>query len=167
MAGLRLGPLRLGAGGVRRLGASLGAVAVASGLWLGAATAAGQPVAEPGPGAGRPAGALRVVARRPLHQVIASWLRPGGGPLPGGAAVGRARRALSGSYVRPTPDGAVVATGTGREVEVRTTPATRLPARRPRPGEPVLVIGRALPDGTFEARAVFLRRPPAAARALL
>jgi hypothetical protein len=167
MATVRVGPLRLGAGGVRRLGASLGALAVAGGLWLGAAAAAGQPAADPGAGAGRPAGALRLVTRRPLHQVIAAWLRPGGGAPAGGAAVGRAGRALSGRYVRPTPDGAVVVTGAGREVEVRTTPATRLPARRPRPGEPVLVIGRTLPDGAFEARAVFLRRPLGAARGLL
>ena len=131
-----------------RRAALLGAAAVAGGLWLGAATAA--PLQE----------------RPPLHRAVASRLRgETARPTP------REFTILRGIYLRPAPDGgAVIATAGGRTVEVRPGPDARLPARRPRPGDRLLAIGRAVVTpgaepgdrsdarGEFEARAVFLRR---------
>ena len=136
-----------------RRAALLGAAAVAGGLWLGAATAA--PLQE----------------RPPLHRAVASRLRgETARPTP------REFSILRGIYLRPAPDGgAVIATAGGRTVEVRPGPDARLPARRPRPGDRLLAIGRVVvaergaepgaepgdrsdARGEFEARAVFLRR---------
>jgi hypothetical protein len=205
MPALAVGPLRLGQRAVLRLATALSVVAVAGGMWLGAATAespgpplgvlpgtavatpggapapspagdatpaggatspspagAGQggqsagAVPSPAGGAGaRPARALR----RPLHQLVAAWLQ---GKPPGQAPA--QARLVTGRYLRPSADGAVVAVGRGQTVDVRFTAQTRFPVRQPRPGDPVLVMGRHLPDGTFEARAVAVRRTGTPAR---
>ncbi|MGH2349982.1 MAG: hypothetical protein ACRDI2_24245, partial [Chloroflexota bacterium] len=56
-----------------------------------------------------------------------------------------------------TQDGALIRVARGEERLVRITSQTRLPARRPRPGDAILVIGRPTADGAFEARAILIR----------
>ena len=53
---------------------------------------------------------------------------------------------------------ATLATAGGQPVTVRVTPQTRLPLRRPRAGDGVLVVGQPEADGSWVARAVLLRR---------
>jgi hypothetical protein len=55
-------------------------------------------------------------------------------------------------------ESATIAPGAGGPVTVRVTPQTRLPQRRPRVGDGVLVVGQPQADGTWVARAVLLRR---------
>jgi hypothetical protein len=144
--------------------AGIGAgVAIGGGLLFGVATAApAEPAEVPGaatPTAGatpsRPPPGIRRRPRAPLHRLLLARLR---GETPAAAASNA--RVLIGRLVRLGPDGAVVLTLEGPR-QVRVTPRTRLPARRPRPGDGVLLIGRSLPDGTFEARAVMARAPRA------
>jgi hypothetical protein len=75
-------------------------------------------------------------------------------------------RTFVGRYVRATADGAIITTARGQTVEVRFTPETRLPGRRPLPGDRVLVVGQGTGGGAVQARAVFVRRAAPAARAL-
>lgn len=158
-----IGPLRLTQALALQLGASATAAAVAGGLWLGVVTAAdpvgtalpsggippvGQPESNSGLGA---SGLPPTWPRKPLHALLQSRLL-------GEKAAPAQRQVVAGRLVRLGVDSAVVATGPGQTRTVVVSPQTRFPARRPRQGERLIIVGRPLPDGTFQATAVL--RPP-------
>ena len=73
-----------------------------------------------------------------------------------GAPIAAAGRIVSGRLVEFAGNTATIQTGNGQTRVVRVTPQTRLPLRRPRPGDAVLVIGQPARDGVFNARAIAL-----------
>ena len=156
--------------------AALAAIAaLAGGLALGVASASAlpsstlppalPPSAPSGPGAGQggqPVPPARPVARRPLHMQIAARLQ--GQPEPRGQVPSLPGVAVTGRLMEydPATGSAVLALPQGQQRTVRITAQTKLPKRRPRPGDFVLVVGRRAPDGTFTARAVMARPQRAA-----
>jgi hypothetical protein len=169
MPSLRVGPVAIGPRAARRFAVAGSVAALVGGLWLGVATAAdpvesGGPAPAPPaapPGTAAPAARLpralewllgRNPPRKPLHTVIGAWLRDGTR-----SRATSEQRVLVGRLVQLGPSAAIVRVGPGQFREVRVTPQTARPARRPEPGDPVLVIGTAAADGTFTARAVLSR----------
>lgn len=154
----RVGPLALGAAAAHKLVAALAAVVLGGGLWLGAASAAdpaGHPATIPAVESGAepaPVAPARAAApRRPALQGLAARLR--GPQAQGHLLVGRfvdVERDATGTT-------ALVATGPAQLRRVRITAQTRLPARLPRRGEAIVILGQPGPSGSFVARAVLLR----------
>lgn len=149
----------------RRLGLAAAGAAIVGGLGLGVVTAADPAghaalATTAAPAAARGAGPAPA---RPLHKTIAGLLRRRAGTTPAAAPD---TRALVGRFLGREGDVALIRTAQGAVRQVRLTPQTRLPKRRPRPGDAMLVLGQSAPDGTFRARAVLLR-PGAAAAATL
>jgi hypothetical protein len=172
MATWYLGPLRVGQSVARQVGLLGGVAAVAGGLIFGVLTAAdpGAVQAAPSapdapsaqatpPAASTPASpvatAKRAAPRIPLHQLIAARLlgRRAGTQLPRAT-----QRMLIGRITAFPAGGATVQTASGQVVTIRANAQTRLPPRRLRLGDQVLILGTPQPNGTFLARAV-LRRP--------
>ncbi len=154
MAIWKLGPLRLTSSLARRLALAGGAAALAGGLALGVATAADPGDHVQAPPAVR--GPARLVLplihlRQPLHQRIIARLR---GETAGERAA--APQLLVGRIVQLGGNGALVVIGPRETVQVRVTAQTRLPGRRPAPGDRIVVVGRPAEGGTFVARAVLL-----------
>jgi hypothetical protein len=64
---------------------------------------------------------------------------------------------MVGRLVQLGSNEALLHVGPGQTRIVRVTPQTKLPARRPRPGDGVLAVGETAADGSFVARAVMVR----------
>jgi hypothetical protein len=153
----RLGPLALGAA-AHKAAAALAALVLGGGLWLGATSAAdpaGHPAAIPAVESGAqptaPPGARAAAPRRPALQGLAARLR--GQQAQGHVLVGRfvdVERDTTGVT-------ALVTTGPAQLRRVRITAQTRLPARLPRRGEAIVILGQPGPNGSYVARAVLLR----------
>ena len=90
---------------------------------------------------------------RPLHQLLLARLR--------GAPPAAAGRIVAGRLVEFVGSTATIQTVSNQTWVIHVTPQTKLPARRPRPGDTVLVIGQPARDGALTARAIAVRRQPA------
>lgn len=151
--------------------AAIGAIAaLAGGLALGVANASALPAsnippavppsAPSGPGTGQIARPIPVpppIPRRPVHMLIAARLK--GQPAPRGQIPSLPGAAVTGRLVEfdPAAGTALVTLPQGQQRTVRITSQTKLPIRRPKPGDFVIAVGRRAPDGTFIARAVLAR----------
>jgi hypothetical protein len=158
---LSVGRWTVDAGLLRSL-ATLGAgLALGGGLVLGVASAnptaaaVGPDVTPVAPSA-TPQAAVpqRPAVRRPLHQLLLARLRGDASPTP------LQGRIVAGRLVELTGNVATIQTGPNQTRQVRVMPQTRLPARRPRPGDQVLAIGQPARDGVLNARAIAVRPAP-------
>lgn len=137
---------------------ALGVASAADAPATAGATGAVPPVGRTAPGAQTPLrdalpATLGQLPRRPLHKILAARLW---GETPRTQPQGRV---VLGRIVELGQETATIGGAGGQRRVVRLTPQTRLPARRPRVGDVVLVIGWPAPDGTWVARAVAVRRP--------
>jgi hypothetical protein len=171
MASWYLGPWRIGQGIARRAGLAGGFVALAGGLTLGVATAAdpgtvGAAPATPQTPAGSAAPAAPASAkvapapRLPLHQVIASRIGSRRPAAQSTAPVRPAQRLIVGRLTSFANGTATVQTAGGKVITIHAGAQTKLPRRRTRVGDQVVVIGVPGPNGTFLARAVLSRPAP-------
>lgn len=136
---------------------ALGVASAADATATSDATAAVPPLGRLAPGVQNQRwGALRLAPwrapRRPLHKILEARLW---GETPRPQPQGRV---ILGRIVELGQDTATIGVAGGQRRVVRLTPQTRLPARRPRAGDLVLVIGRPATDGTWVARTVVVRR---------
>ena len=148
---VRLGPTRLSTEAAHKLAPAAAIATVIAALILGVATAAVPRGRAEATVSGGLVPARPVLWRPPIHRLVAAHLR---GEAPGAPAQGRV---LAGSLVELDPTAAIVRTGPGQTRVLHLTSRTRLPRRRPEPGDGILAIGQPLADGTFVARAVLAR----------
>jgi hypothetical protein len=143
--------------------ATLGAgIALGAGLAVGVASAA--PGAQTGLDGAAPAAQPQqrqaLLPRRPLHQLLLQRL------LERAQRTESLRRLVAGRLVSINAGSAVIQIGPRPDQTrtVRVTPQTRLPLRRPMPGDQVLAVGRTAPDGALVAAAIAVRQPAVVGR---
>jgi hypothetical protein len=173
MARVQIGKYAFGMGWLRGAIVGTAGVALAAGLALGVASAqdaiaggggalgagsdpSASTFARPDQNAtlGRLGGALtriRLQPLRPLHQLVLERVTGQG------SAAAQTGNVLLGRLADVEPGKATVVTAGGSSRDVLLTSSTKLPRRRPRSGDQVLVLGRGTPDGAYEARVIFVR----------